>query len=222
MTAEKPNHDNNDGRNRRGRYLIYRSLQLRSALTTGLFIFVTSSLMSSTLYFVLHHQARQRLLDPQNYVGSVGAVILFAALAFSALAALGFAFWSVRMTHRIYGPLWVLNRGLRELAAGRLPDVRPLRERDELKDLHASYAAAVESLRAQKRQQLHQVADMQAALDAIGGQRLEGCEGHLQSLAADFECMRRELADSLGASAVPTFGDESPADAMGVSPAVNG
>ena len=222
MTVENPKHGSDDGRNRRGRYLIYRSLQLRCALTTGLFIFVTSSLMSSTLYFVLHHQARQRLIDPQNYVGSVGTVILFAALAFSALAALGFAFWSVRMTHRIYGPLWVLNRGLRELAAGRLPDVRPLRARDELTDLHASYEAAVESLRAQKKHQLQQFAEMQAALDAIGGERLEGSEVHLQSLAADFERMRRELADSLGESAVPTFRDESPADEVGVPPAVNG
>lgn len=222
MTAEKPNHDSNGGRNRRGRYLIYRSLQLRCALTTALFIFATSSLMSSALYFVLHRQARQRLLDPQNYVGSVGTVILFAALAFSALTALGFAFWSVRMTHRICGPLWVLNRGLRELAAGRLPDVRPLRTRDELKDLHESFGAAVESLRAQKGQQLQQVADMQAALDAIGGEQLQGCEGHLQSLAADIECMRRELADSLSASAVPIFRDESPADDVGLQPSVNG
>ena len=184
-------------------------------------IFATSLLMSSALYFVLHQQARQRLIDPQNYVGSVGAVILFAALAYSALTAVGFAFWSIRMTHRIFGPLWVLNRGLRELAAGRLPEVRPLRERDELKDLHASYAAAVESLRAQKKQQLQQFADMQAVLDALGGERIEGSEARLQSLAADFERMRSELTDTLGESAPPTLCDESNCDDVGVPPALS-
>lgn len=78
------------------------------------------------------HIARLRNLTP-DYVK------LFAALGIFALAVAMFNFWYlIRLTHRIAGPVFVMQRHLQGLIDGTAPPLRDLRENDEFKELHAT------------------------------------------------------------------------------------
>ena len=144
-TAAGANH-----RYRRRQYLINPSFQWKYAITIGVTVFVTSSLLAFVLYGLLHNQARMRLMNPTAYRAEVTFVMLAFALGFAAVTAAAMGLWSVIVTHRVVGPLFVVDRYLGELAAGRIPKLRPLRSKDEFKALYATFSRAVESLRAGK------------------------------------------------------------------------
>ncbi len=57
----------------------------------------------------------------------------------------------IRKTHRIIGPAKLMTSQMDELAAGKVPDLRPLREDDELQDLYASFARVVEYVKTLRR-----------------------------------------------------------------------
>jgi nitrogen fixation/metabolism regulation signal transduction histidine kinase len=53
----------------------------------------------------------------------------------------------IRITHRISGPVYVMSNYFRDIIDGKLPDPRPLREKDELKDFYELFKELVYSLR---------------------------------------------------------------------------
>ena len=64
-----------------------------------------------------------------------------------AAALVGLLVAAVRVTHRIAGPALVIRRVCRDVAAGRLAPVRPLRARDMLVDLAGDVGTMIEALR---------------------------------------------------------------------------
>ena len=147
------------------------------------------------------HQARQRLIHPETYTGEVALVILFAALAFAAVTAGGVAIWSLIATHRMCGPLFVLERYLTELAGGRLPTPRPLRRKDEFKELYRSFSRAIESLKSRKQADLALFAKaLGSAKSALDGDD-ESRRRELKSLVLQMEKMHKAVAEDLGGEA---------------------
>lgn len=144
---------------RRKNYLINPYFQWKYALTAGTVVFLAATIIGTTLYGVLHQQARLRAMNPETYTAEVGTVILGFAVAFAVLAGGAVCFWAVRITHRICGPLAVLDGHLAELAAGRIPRVRDLRRKDEFKHLHASLQAAMNALSEEKQLRVDRLAE---------------------------------------------------------------
>ena len=134
-------------RNRRRQYVVRPSFQLRFAITAGLTVFLTATIISSALYAVLHEQARQRMMQPETYTAEVPLVVIGFGLLFAAVTAVVFSVWCVLFTHRLCGPLVVMHQYLNELAEGRFPEIRPLRKKDELKDLFAMLQKAIARLK---------------------------------------------------------------------------
>lgn len=192
---------NSGPKNRRKNYIVNAAFQWRYAITIGLTVFFITSTMSSVLYTVLHHQARQRLIHPETYTGEVALVVLFAAIAFSAVTAGGVAIWSLIATHRMCGPLFVLERYLTELAEGRLPTLRPLRRKDEFKDLYRGFSRAIETLKARKQADLTVLAEaLGSAKSALKGDD-ESRRRELESLVLHMEKMHKAVAEDLGGEA---------------------
>ncbi len=144
---------------RRKTYLINPYFQWKYALTAGTIVFLAATIIGTTLYGVLHQQARLRAMNPETYTAEVGTVILGFAVAFAVLAGGAVCFWAVRITHRICGPLAVLDGHLGELAAGRIPRVRDLRRKDEFKHLHQSLQAAMSALSEEKQIRVDRLAE---------------------------------------------------------------
>jgi HAMP domain-containing protein len=65
----------------------------------------------------------------------------------SALTAGALGFWFVLVTHRLCGPLVRLHRYMCEVADGKLPDVYPVRKKDELQDLFTAFERLVQRLK---------------------------------------------------------------------------
>lgn len=191
-------------RNRRSGYVINPSFQWKYATTIALTVFILSSILSSGLYLVLHNQARARLMHPETYTGQVAIVVLLTAVLFSAVTAGGVAIWSIIVTHRICGPLHVLHRYFLELTDGRLPKVRPLRRKDEFKELVSAFSEAVESMKSRKRTELASLAQALESVNVTADHDEESCRSALQSV-------NRHLR-SLHEQAVETLGDETPSD----------
>jgi len=53
----------------------------------------------------------------------------------------------LRITHRISGPVYVMSRYFREIIEGKIPDIRPLREKDELKSFYSLFKELVDTLK---------------------------------------------------------------------------
>lgn len=132
---------------RRRMYLVDPAFQWKHALTIAGIVFLVSTLISLAMFGTLHQQARMRAADPMNYVSDVTTIILLFAIGCAALTAGGVGLWSILVTHRMCGPMFVMDRCLRELTAGRLPKLRALRKNDEFKELYNTFSEAVESIR---------------------------------------------------------------------------
>jgi hypothetical protein len=176
-------------RNRRRKYLINPAFQAKYAVTISVAVLLMSTILSSVLYGVLHHQARQRLIHPETYTSEVSLVIFLAGVAFAVLTAGALGVWFIIVTHRMCGPLYVMERYLKELTNGRIPSVRPLRRKDEFKEFFATFEGAIDSLKASRWADIETLTEalsvMKLASEKDGAARsddLEKAAGHLQRM----------------------------------------
>src|SRR5229473_5900117 len=107
----------------------------------------------------------------------VGLVSLF-------LSSFGLLFLvTVVATHRVAGPIKVMEKQMVSLAAGQYPVLRPLREHDELKGLFAQLRKVVEMLRGRDLDEsriLRQV--VEALSPMVGGMKAHEALGSLKTL----------------------------------------
>ncbi len=135
---------------RRRSRVIDREFQLKYTLMVVAFTVVISLTYMTMVYlqrFEIEREigtycnatvASELLQGSTSILGYVfGGTLLISLL----LTALG-----VVVTHRIAGPIFVMNRYLGVLASGRIPTMRPLRKNDELKTLYSSLQGYVELL----------------------------------------------------------------------------
>jgi len=185
-------------RNRRHKYVINPAFQWKYALTITIAVFLISSIVSSVLYGLLHHQARLRFMNPETYTAEVTLVIFLFGAVFSALTAGAVGVWCVVVTHRVCGPLYVLDRYLAQLAQGRIPKLRPMRRKDEFKELYSTFSKAIESLTAGKQAEILELTEAirtaESAMDADDNGRKRA----FKSLKGQLETMRRRASDALG------------------------
>jgi hypothetical protein len=77
---------------------------------------------------------------------------------FVLLEVVGLFFWGVVVTHRIAGPLFIIDRYLGALRSGIYPDMRPLRRSDELRQFFESFSSTVDLLRERESQDIEVIA----------------------------------------------------------------
>ncbi|MEE9296541.1 MAG: hypothetical protein V3W34_16480 [Phycisphaerae bacterium] len=177
----------------RRKYIIKPSFQWKYTALAASGVFMVSVLMSLLLFGVLYQQARTRMINPaasnawQNTV-----VVAVSGASFAAVMAVVFGLWSVVITHRICGPLFVMEKFFGELIAGRFPRRRPLRKKDEFKEFYEVFWRAIDALKARKRCEAAKLADVLAlAKEAQQGddkartQALETLTEHVQAMHAD-------------------------------------
>jgi len=181
---------------RRKQYLINPGFQWKVAGTIAVAVFLFSILISITLYGTLHQQARLRAADPGGYTAEVTSIMVCFGLGFAALTAGGVGLWSILMTHRICGPMFVMKRYLLELAGGRVPSLRPLRKRDEFKDLYDAFDQAITSLRTGRQRDLMQ---LNTVLDALrqAGTEPSAARTAMQAVTERIEALRASAQASL-------------------------
>jgi len=187
--------------NRRRTYLINPAFQWKYTLLMLLGLLVVSSFAGVMLFGSLHQQARARVMNPQMVsLGHNTLTVVLTAGAFSILTVAALAVWGIVLTHRMCGPIFVIGRYLDELAAGRLPTLRPLRRKDEFKELYDALAGAIAGLRADTEIDLRTLsetlalaktaasddpAERDSALAALEGRLAELCDRRAAMLCVD-------------------------------------
>jgi len=187
--------------NRRRTYIINPSFQWKYAAMISVTVFLASAMIGIVLFGVLHHQARMRAADPFGYTADVSWVIALFGLGFAALTAGGVGLWSILLTHRISGPMFVLKRYMLELASGRIPTLRPLRRKDEFKDLYAAFDTALDSLRAKKKCELEALTEaVEVARTALRNTD-DSRTSALETIVNHLDTLRTRTLESLGGEA---------------------
>ena len=187
------------GGHKRRLYLINPAFQWKYTIAIVLSVLIVSSFMSIILFGVLNDQARARVLDPMSATGwRITATIFISGATFAALMAGALGIWSLFMTHRISGPMFVLNRNLEVLGKGRFPTHRPLRKKDEFKEIHETFWRAVLAIQIRKKADLTALGDILGAIREVA--TVEDSDRHsaLAALAVRVETMRDETARALG------------------------
>ena len=131
--------------------------------------------------------------DTLLWLGGIGAVVIGALTSLIGLV----------LTHRVAGPVYVMNLYLAAIAAGRYPRLRPLRRGDELREFFDTLSYTVDRLREREAEEARLLSevietleplatsqDAQAALRILGSmhtrkrQAIEGpTSGALKSVA---------------------------------------
>ena len=182
---------------RRKKYIINSAFQWKHAVMVALLVFFISSLGCILLYGILHQQARLRVANPETYTAETTLVIVFFSLTFAAIVSGIAIVWSLLVTHRICGPVFVINRWLQELQSGRLPNLRSLRNKDEFKDLYETFASTIDALKARKQSELKALNEMlKIAKSSAQGSEANHKEA-LESMIQNIEALRRDALDVL-------------------------
>jgi methyl-accepting chemotaxis protein len=189
-------------RNRRRKYFINPAFQWKYTLAIATGVFLSASFMGVVLFGILHQQARLKVLYPGTTNVWENAYFIFIfALAFSMVVVTGLGAWGVVVTHRISGPLFVLQRQFARLAEGCFPRRRPLRKKDEFKELYESFWQAVDSLKANKQAELAKLTEILNIARSAAGDGNGAPDNALETVAAQIEELRAQAAEALGGRA---------------------
>ena len=184
---------------RRRSHIINPVFQWKYTLLMSGSVFFVSTFMSVILFSVLHHQARARIVHPEvSYMWENTLAMVFSSLGFAALTALAIGCWCIFITHRVAGPMYVLEAYLREIIDGRLPKVRALRKKDEFKELHDTFRKAVDAVRIRQHDDLATLTEtLKIARSSAAGD--EKKQKHaFEAIAIRLERLRAEAARTLG------------------------
>lgn len=131
----------------RRRYLINREVQLKYLLLTVAVLLLYTLFLLAAIFVpqILHFSAETSLAGKALEAGVIlklHQTFWPAALAVIALFGVG----SIFLTHKIVGPLFSIDRTLREMAAGNLTVRAHIRRGDELQEFHHNFNVMADNL----------------------------------------------------------------------------
>lgn len=174
----------NKGQRKLRNYLLDRRFQLKY---TSMMVLVTVSVASGlglvayrfsqgqTEALTAHIMAQPDLgeetaSDLERFAQQEDRKIRNAIIAGVLLLTLALAITGILVTHRVVGPAYRMRRIFEGIGEGKLEITTGIRKGDELQDLYQSFAAMVESLRDQRSEEIAQLEDTLAKMEAAGMQ----------------------------------------------------
>lgn len=112
-------------------------------------------------------------------------------LTFLVLEVAGLGVMGLLITHRVVGPVFVLQRHLKTILEGRYPVTRPLRQGDEFREAFETFTAVVDQMKKRDADELDKLLAAQAAARKKGVTDAELAP--LQSLIDERQARRMEL-----------------------------
>lgn len=163
-------------------YLLDRRFQLKY---TAMVVVVTVA-VASVLGFAAYRFSQQQSdvlaaqiaanpdLDPETaadlerFARQEDEKVRNAIIAGVLLLTLALGVTGILVTHRVVGPAYRMRRLFEGIGRGKLEITTGIRKSDELQDLYRSFADMVESLRDQRSEEIAQLEETLAAMEAAG------------------------------------------------------
>jgi hypothetical protein len=146
-------------------YLIDRGFQLKYSVFLGAVGGVVSLLFGGMVY--LAHQDAFRMVREGTALAAeldqARMTLVWLTLGTAVLMTGSLALFGILLTHRVAGPIYVMNHYLGVISTGRFPKMRPLRKNDELKHFFDGLQSTVEFLRSRE------VSDAELLEQALAG-----------------------------------------------------
>jgi len=183
-------------KNRRRSYFVNPAFQWKYAITLGFAVYLTTTILCCILYATLFEETRQRVINPLGANFNAGATILLAAFLFAVLTAGTVVALGVITSHRICGPLFVLEGYFRQIAAGKVPSPRALRKKDEFKEVFASFVQATERMRSDRQKQVEVLNGLVNQVRAVDYSDRQACVDALRSLSKELSDLQGRLSST--------------------------
>jgi hypothetical protein len=156
-------------------YVVDRRFQLKyTLLLVGVGVLV-AALFGAMMYLV--HVSALRAYAEGRGTAESSSTLVWVMLALAVAMAAALSLVGVMITHRVAGPVHVMNHYLNVLAGGRYPIMRPLRKGDELQRFFETFQGAIESLRSREADEADAVLSPLASTE-----ELKALVGQLQAM----------------------------------------
>lgn len=193
-------------RRRLGNFLLDHGFQLRLTVTFVVVCLLLSGLFGGLFFVQMREASRVQATGVAEFDAALeqrmaqdDRMILLQMVAGTVLLTLLLTGASIVKTHHIVGPVWVVRRAMRELAAGRWPPLRGLRRADEFHGLVQDFHALVGSLKGRQD-------ELATRLEELAAQHPEG-----EQAAALLALARQLRAEEWGPAEKPLPpGSEAP------------
>lgn len=159
-------------RARRRTFLIDRGFQFK---WTFIIVAVGVIVSAGLGYFIVRlNMTNTELLELEaafaDQVAEYDAMAIYYLVGFVVIMAVFLFTWGIFMTHRVAGPIFIISRYLGQLADGEVPQTRPLRRGDELKDFFDQFSRMLDSMRDRAASEAELLDKAAAALKDKDGQ----------------------------------------------------
>ena len=183
---------------RRRKHIVNPAFQWKCTAMIVVGVFVVSSLITVAVFGIIYQLVRARTLDyPTATYADVVLTVVLCALGFAVAPAAAFGFWSVFFTHRICGPMKVMERYLTEIIHGRFPQRRALRKKDHFKHLHDVFWRAMDAMEAKRQADLTALTEVLNLAQSAVEVDDESSKRAIAAIAAQTESLCAETAASL-------------------------
>jgi len=183
----------------RRQFVINPRFQWKYTGLAALTVFVLTVAAGGTLYLIQFREAQARLLSSGwAHARENTMLIVGFAAAFAVVVAVGFAVWSVFVTHRICGPLYVVQGCLDTLIEGRFPKQRPLRTKDEFGDFYEHFWRAVDVMRARQEAENESLSEVLRTIRVAAESGDDGRRQHFKAIEERLKALLDANKEALG------------------------
>ncbi len=188
---------------RRRRILVIRGLQLKYSLIIAVVTAVLMMIMGVGMFKLYRQHITSAYFLPdmgeEQLLVNFNHFLLFIAI-FSGLMVASITGLGVIITHRIAGPIYMLSRFCQKVAKGHLGNLRPLRQKDELKEFHESINLMIGSLRLEIRQDIDLAERVMAVLEKVKENRDQLDQKRVEDLITSLKITLARKKRSISAS----------------------
>ncbi|MCX7943173.1 MAG: methyl-accepting chemotaxis protein [Deltaproteobacteria bacterium] len=145
---------------RRKQFLINRAFQIKYTVIIAVIGIIIAILWGTLFYKASRDNSQQMLMlvqmDPnlssmtdiiKEKLAAEDNKIMLYLIAFVIAIFLSLVIWGILITHRIAGPIFIISKYVDSITYGKIPETRPLRKKDELKEFFEKFNKMLESLK---------------------------------------------------------------------------
>ncbi|MGC9043389.1 MAG: hypothetical protein ACP5KG_05985 [Myxococcota bacterium] len=165
---------------RRKQFLINRAFQIKYTVIIAVIGIIIAVLWGTLFYKASKENSQQMLMlvqmDPnlssmtdiiKEKLAAEDSKIMFYLIAFILAIFLSLVIWGILITHRIAGPIFIISRYVDSITDGKIPETRPLRKKDELKEFFEKFNRMLEALKERENIDIVAINDVLKTLENI-------------------------------------------------------